>query len=132
MIGDRLTALRKASGRSQEEMAKELGVSRSGYQYYERNERDLPSALLLKICQIFNDDPSRLLTGQPPDIMLKKIEEISEIIDERLEDMDIHLSHKRKWRVISRVLMNLYRMPDGIKSAKIDIDEIDGLLEMVA
>ena len=132
MFADRLALLRKTSNLSQDEMAQKLEISRSAYQHYERNERDLPSSLLFKICQMFDADPSHLLTGKPSPILLKKIEEISEVIGDRLEDMDISLSHERKWRVISRVLMNLYRMPDGIHSAEIDLTEIDGLLEMVA
>lgn len=131
MFGDRLAALRKASGRSQEEMAQELGVSRSGYQYYERNERDLPSALLLKICQLLDDDPSRLLTGAMSALPLDLFPRVEKAVAEKIEARKLNISHEKKWRVIKKVINDIYKRPDGPSFCESYISEIDGLLDLV-
>lgn len=129
-LGDRLAALRKAAGLSQNDLADRLEVSRSSYQYYERNERDLPASLLLKLCQIFDDDAHRILTGGPSPLVLNQIEEIASLVEERLEDLDIDISPQARWRVISKVLKDSFRLrPATAQSA--DSDEIDSLLRMI-
>lgn len=129
-LGDRLATLRKAAGLSQNDLADRLEVSRSSYQYYERNERDLPASLLLKLCQIFDDDAHRILTGGPSHLVLSQIEEIASLVEERLEDLDIDISTQARWRVISKVLKDSFRLrPAAAQSA--DSDEIDSLLRMI-
>lgn len=129
-LGERLAALRKAAGLSQSDLATRLEISRSSYQYYERNERDLPASLLLKLCQIFDDDAHRILTGSPSPLVLNQIEEIASLVEERLEDLDIDISAQARWRVISKVLKDNFRLrPISAQSA--DSDEIDSLLRMI-
>lgn len=129
-LGDRLAALRKAAGLSQNDLADRLEVSRSSYQYYERNERDLPASLLLKLCQIFDDDAHRILTGSPSPLVLNRIEEIASLVEERLEDLDMDISTQARWRVISKVLKDSFRLrPAATQSA--DSHEIDSLLRMI-
>ncbi|UFS65728.1 helix-turn-helix domain-containing protein [Paracoccus denitrificans] len=129
-LGDRLAALRKAAGLSQNDLADRLEVSRSSYQYYERNERDLPASLLLKLCQIFDDDAHRILTGGPSALVLNQIEEIASLVEERLEDLDIDISAQARWRVISKVLKDNFRLRPAVAQSA-DSDEIDNLLRMI-
>lgn len=129
-MGDRLAALRKAAGLSQSDLADRLEVSRSSYQYYERNERDLPASLLLKLCQISDDDAHRVLTGGPSPLVLNQIEEIASLVEERLEDLDIDISTQARWRVISKVLKDNFRLRPAVAQSA-DSDEIDSLLRMI-
>lgn len=129
-LGDRLAALRKAAGLSQNDLADRLEVSRSSYQYYERNERDPPASLLLKLCQIFDDDAHRILTGGPSALVLNQIEEIASLVEERLEDLDIDISAQARWRVISKVLKDNFRLRPAVAQSA-DSDEIDSLLRMI-
>lgn len=116
---------------SQSDMAAALEVSRSSYQYYERDERDLPSSLLLKVSELFKDDAHRLLTGQPSPLVLRKIEEISRYVDEQIEDMDINLSTESRWRVIMKVLQDEFKSLPATADT-IDKNEIISLLRMLA
>lgn len=129
-LGDRLAALRKAAGLSQSDLADRLEISRSSYQYYERNERDMPSSLLLKLCQIFDDDAHRILIGGPSPLVLDQIEEIASLVEERLEDLDIDISAQARWRVISKVLKDNFRLRPAVTRSA-DSDEIDNLLRMM-
>lgn len=129
-LGDRLTALRKAAGYSQSEFAEKLGISRSSYQYYERNERELPASLLLKICNFFDDDAHRILTGQPSALVMRRIDEISSLIEEYEEDVDLEFTPKARMRVMIKVLRDDFRDRPGTTRST-DRDEIDSLFRML-
>ncbi|MBR2657219.1 MAG: helix-turn-helix domain-containing protein [Loktanella sp.] len=130
-LGQRLSELRRASGMSQSDMASALDVSRSSYQYYERDERDLPSSLLLKVSEFLHDDAHRLLTGRPSALILRKTEEISRYVDEQIHEMKIELSPEIRWRVISKVLQDEFKAIPRVTD-QIDKDEITSLLKMLA
>jgi transcriptional regulator with XRE-family HTH domain len=48
---------------SQFEFADTLGLSARAYANYERGEREMPAALLLRLYELFNVDPVWVLTG---------------------------------------------------------------------
>lgn len=129
-LGDRLEALRKAAGMSQNDMADRLGVSRSSYQYYERGERDLPASLLLKVCEVFDDDAHRLLTGAPSPLVLTRIEHFAHLLEERLEDLDIEITAKARWRVIAKVLKDDFRLRPA-PTLSSEGEEIESLIRMI-
>lgn len=129
-LGDRLSALRKAAGLSQSEISERLGISRSSYQYYERNERDLPASLLLKLCELFDDDAHRILTGQPSPLVIRRIEEISALIDEYEEDIDVEFKPNARLRVMTKVLRDDFRTHPSTARSEVK-DEIDSLYRML-
>jgi len=51
-FGKRLSAMRKAAGLSQEEVAKALGIPQRRFSYYEREARFLPSNLVQPLARI--------------------------------------------------------------------------------
>lgn len=129
-LGDRLSTLRKAAGLSQSEIAEKLGISRSSYQYYERNERDLPASLLFKLCEFFDDDAHRILTGQPSPLIMRRIEEISASIDEYEEDVDVEFKPDARLRVLVKVLRDDFRTHPSTTRGEVK-DEIDSLYRML-
>ena len=129
-LGDRLSTLRKAVSLSQSEIAEKLGISRSSYQYYERNERDLPASLLLKLCELFDDDAHRILTGQPSPLVMRRIEEISALIDEYEEDVDVEFKRDARLRVMAKVLRDDFRSHRSTTHSEVK-DEIDSLYRML-
>lgn len=62
-IGQRLADVRRMARMSQEEMAKALSISTSGYRNYEKGERSLPARLASQICKQFSVDIVWLLDG---------------------------------------------------------------------
>ena len=64
--------VRKNSNAKQGEFSKRLGVSRSAYINYERGDRELPSAFLLKLHAELSINPTWLLTGQGPKTSVEK------------------------------------------------------------
>lgn len=64
-FGDRLYALRRAAGLSQEELAKQIGISLSGYQLWETGKTPTPNIKNLnKAAEILGVDVSFLQPGQ--------------------------------------------------------------------
>ncbi|MDO5646328.1 helix-turn-helix domain-containing protein [Paracoccus sp. (in: a-proteobacteria)] len=129
-LGDRIETLRKAAGLSQAQFAEQLGISRSAFQYYERGERDLPAQLLLKICELFDDDAHRLLTGGPSPLLLSRIDYFAHLLDARLEDLDISITPEARQRVLMKVLKDDLRAHPN-RTENDDAEEMDSLIRMV-
>lgn len=64
--GDRLKAVRDLLGKSQAEMAALLHLSLRGYQNYERGEREVPRATLLRAQDHIGLNPEWVTTGAEP------------------------------------------------------------------
>lgn len=62
-FGKRLTALRKAAGLSQTEVAEKLGIPQRTFSYYEREARFLPSNLVQPLAELFGIPIADLLGG---------------------------------------------------------------------
>lgn len=50
----RIRDLREDADMSQTELAKKLGMSQTGYSKYETGENDIPTAILIKLSEIYN------------------------------------------------------------------------------
>jgi transcriptional regulator with XRE-family HTH domain len=80
-FGQRLTALRKAAGYTQQELADEVGVSRRMIAYYEGQSEHPPTTLLPAIAQALQlstdellglESPATKRTGRPRDNRLQR------------------------------------------------------------
>jgi transcriptional regulator with XRE-family HTH domain len=65
-FGQRLTALRKAAGYTQQNLADEVGVSRRMIAYYEGQSEHPPTTLLPALAQALHASTDELLGLQPP------------------------------------------------------------------
>jgi transcriptional regulator with XRE-family HTH domain len=63
MLGERLKKLRSRKGMSQEELSKNLGLTRGTYAHYEINKRQPDYDTLKKIADFFNVTIDFLITG---------------------------------------------------------------------
>ena len=64
-ISERIRELREIFDLTEEEMAKETGVSMEAYIEYESSGENIPISVLYHISQKFNVDLSEILTGEP-------------------------------------------------------------------
>lgn len=62
-FGERLAAFRKAAGFTQEELSKELGVSRRMIAYYEGETQHPPTTILPRLAQALGVSVDELLNG---------------------------------------------------------------------
>lgn len=65
MLGARIAALRRKSGWSQAELARQLQVSPSAVGMYEQGRREPSAATLVAMSRVFRVSTDYLLTGQP-------------------------------------------------------------------
>lgn len=57
----RIRGLREDSDLNQTELAKQLGMSQTGYSKYETGENDIPTAILISLARIHNTSIDYLL-----------------------------------------------------------------------
>ena len=93
MLGARIAVLRRASGLSQGELAKQLQVSPSTIGMYEQGRREPSAQLLVAMARIFGVTVDYLLTGQP--------EQIPDTVKDVFTQSDAQLENRRK-RPLSR------------------------------
>ena len=67
-LGGRLQRSRKATGMSQDAVAKELGISWMTVHRWERSQRGVPDHLLLKVCELYDRPLSWFLTLEEGDL----------------------------------------------------------------
>lgn len=65
-IAERIKGLREIMGVSQQTIAKELGITESMYQEYEKGNLDIPVGILYKLAHRYNVELTALLTGTEP------------------------------------------------------------------
>lgn len=74
MVGERITALRKKAGLSQDQLAKQLNVCASAIGMYEQGRREPSIKTLIALSQVFCVSLDYLLTGaETPDRHVAKI-----------------------------------------------------------
>ena len=82
------------------------------------------------ICEIFDDDAHRILTGHPSPLIMRRIEEISAIINEYEEDVDVEFKPEARLRVLAKVLRDDFRVHPSATRNEIK-DEIESLYRML-
>ena len=139
-LGYRLAAVRNTENLSQEEMAQRLGTSRSAYQYYERNQRDLTASLLLKVYEEFDVDPLWMLEGDTEDGKNPRYEEaavayrkIGIAVERRIIDRGLAVAPDKKYDAID-FLFDEFLNTDALvgESEAPDTTRIDSVLRLVS
>lgn len=85
-LGERITELRKASGISQYELAKEMEVSRQAVSKWETDQSNPDAANLIKLAELFDTDIEFLTTGRRtygrrPPVVIKTVETVEKIVE---------------------------------------------------
>ena len=98
MLSARITALRRAKGWSQGELAKLLQISPSTVGMYEQGRREPSTAVLLAMSELFGVTVDYLLTGKTPQ---QDRETVMQALENLLEQSEVQLA-LRKERPLSR------------------------------
>ena len=85
MLGARIAVLRRASGLSQGELAKQLQVSPSAIGMYEQGRREPSVELLIAMADIFGVTLDYLLTGKPEKLPVG-VQDVFRQTDKQLDD----------------------------------------------
>ncbi len=125
-VGQRLKAVRRLLGHSQEDMASELGIVKRSYQNYEQGKRELPARVMIALLRNHRIDVNWLWDGaeQAPrrsGDMLTVAEAVFCAVD-RLAPAGIERG--RRGLVFSAALA------DAIKRDGIDEDQIKRLVDI--
>lgn len=95
----RLTAMRKAAGFTQQQLAAELGVSRRRIAYYEAESDHPPASLLPRLAQVLNTTVDELLGGEAPKRKARPAA-LSPRLERRLRQIE-NLSPRPKQQLLS-------------------------------
>lgn len=85
MIGNKLLAIRKAAGLTQNEVAEAANLSDRTYADIERGSVNMRIETVLKICDALHITPDVILTEDNPELSKKQAE-----LFERLENCSVH------------------------------------------
>jgi transcriptional regulator with XRE-family HTH domain len=107
-LGQRLMAVRTATGLSQGVFADTLGLSLRAYANYERGEREMPVALFRALYETYGIDPVWLLAGpgeQPVKAATRTmdftlVEDIIQCVDAELATMGKKLTPAMRLRIL--------------------------------
>lgn len=136
MIGERIEAVRKQSGLSQEAFAESIGVSRNSYFKYVRGHRAVPSDVLSATLEKYGTDPVWLLEGDDglnsrTTSLLDDMKQILFAVDDRAEERGLNLDRDKRWLIACRICV------ERVVSAKqsepdipLETSEIDKWLEV--
>ena len=92
MMGARIAALRRRTGMSQAELARQLQCSPSAVGMYEQGRREPPTDLLVQMARIFDVSTDYLLTGSAhaqkdrfvfADMLLRSLNDAEQTVSER-------------------------------------------------
>ena len=112
VIHNRLQQARKHLGKSQLDFAKELGVSSTSYKNYEKNENPVPSALLVRLCELYPISPSWVLLGkgnmlsEPPTKLVRSAILAANAV---IAEFDFHPSAEQEEQLICKMFEQLYK-----------------------
>lgn len=125
MIGEKLKELRKAKGITSETLCNDIGIASGSYRNYERNDRNPPYDVLLKIADYYNvsldylfdrekqKNPLLEMTVKPinDDEMWAEYEKLPDIAKEIfIEVMEILVKASRK-KESKEIKQNVYPIP---------------------
>ena len=121
-ITERLQAIRKKQGLTQEKFAEVLGLSHSAYKTYERGERVIPSTVYETLFEKFDVDPTWLLTGldaMSTDKNYSILEEVVSKLAQRLGEQGKSYPPEKLGKMVK--LLYEFRLKSGeISDASID------------
>ncbi|WP_368408928.1 helix-turn-helix domain-containing protein [Celeribacter halophilus] len=84
-IGDRMRRIRNQAGQTQHEFAETLGTSPRSYKAYEKGSREVPTSIVLRLCEISAVSPSWILLGQTDRPLSSTIEAVRDSLDAGIE-----------------------------------------------
>ena len=87
-IGARLRDLRTRTGLNQQDFAETINTSFRSYRAYETGQRELPTALVLRIHEIMNVSPHWLLLGEKAPTDDRSLQIIERVLNAALDAMD--------------------------------------------
>ncbi|NVK23077.1 MAG: helix-turn-helix transcriptional regulator [Kangiellaceae bacterium] len=139
-LAKRIAQVRQSNGLSQEEFARALGISRSGYQFYERNEREIPFTVIKRCADIFEIDLLWLAYDDGEERVLERdnklfdrLDEIYEFIDDWVRENGRRISRENRAR-LARHLYAAYWLKYGdLRTIKFaPRQEMNNVIEMVS
>lgn len=128
-LGQRLYAVRKKHGVSQQEFAISIGISRSAYQSYERAEREVPFFVVRNVADryetdllwlAFDDGDQRILSRNQGIGM--RYDKILRFIDERLKALDRVTSTDKRFALAMQVEAQLYATHQDVTRTSLESD----------
>lgn len=139
-IGDKIAFVRKAAGLSQEAFARQIGIGRSAYQHYERNEHDVPSSVLTTLCKQFGIDPTWLLFDDGEKLISERGRgslEISrylcDFVEGRARRLGKTLTEQKKWEIIHIIADDFFEADGDLEQISSKCEETtDNLIRLVA
>lgn len=140
LIGDKIALIRKANGLSQEACSQRLGISRSAYQHYERNEHDVPASVIKKFCDEFEVDSTWLLFGDGEARINERNRGILEIsrfllafVEQRARETRKDLPEEKKWEVVNFIAADFWGRRAEIERIAKDMEKrVDDIIYMMA
>lgn len=104
MLKDQLIKLRKENKKTQEDIAKLLGITRPAYTAYESGKRQPDYESLIKLSTYYNCSIDYLLTGEQKSDKVKEANQenlyffdMEGLSDEEIEDIKRHIEYV-KWK----------------------------------
>lgn len=87
-IGGRLRELRARTGLNQQDFAETINASFRSYRAYENGQRELPTAVVLRIHEVMNVSPHWLLLGEKEPTDDRSMQIIEQVAEAFLDAMD--------------------------------------------
>lgn len=131
-IGRRLREIRATTGLSQAEFAEFLGTSYRSYRAYETGQREITTALVLKVEEIPNVPRGWLLSGEMLDLDDAQMAIIQETLERGIAELSERTSSVDSTSVDSTIWAQRLRLPiklglgQGRSLSRKDIAEILG------
>ena len=136
VIGERIEAVRKQSGLSQEAFAESIGVSRNSYFKYVRGHRAVPSDVFSAILEKYGTDPVWLHEGDTglnnrTTSLLDDMKRILFAVDDRAEERGLNLDRDKRWLIACRICVERVVIAKQSESEiPLKMSEIDKWLEV--
>lgn len=140
LTGDKIALIRKAEGLSQEACSQKLGISRSAFQHYERNEHDVPALVIKRFCDAFGIESTWLLFDDGDARIAERNQNIIdttrfllEFVESRAAATGKDLPDAKKWEVINFIASDFWN-----QRTKLDVvakrfeKKVDDIIYLIA
>ena len=140
LTGDKIALIRKAAGLSQEACSQRLGISRSAFQHYERNEHDVPASVIKRFCDEFGIDSTWLLFDDGDARIAERNQSICQItrfilefVEDRASAAGKALSKSKKWEVVDFIASDFWSENSAPENVAKEIKEkVDNIIYLIA